>query len=392
MDKKILASITLGTALVALGLFAVIRTQRLDNATPNDRVLVNALLTETETHHGSLYLIPEEEIYDSGLAPEDVMPLTNPKFTSVEAMDALLGDDLFGIDVEVDGVHRFYPEQILNWHRVVNDDTVLVTYDPLTGAAIVYETQRPSGEVVSLAFSGSVYNNGMLLEDSHGDLWWQMNGTLVVADRGQQVGEMLTQYPSQSMRWKDWKSIFPNGAVLSSETGFALDYTRHPYGQYEYTMNVYFPLNNTDSRIPGTKWAIDGVVINGEVLAVPKRALYNEPPEGSQADPGPRLYQTMLGGEAIVAFADSELDMTHVFSALVDDRTLTFYYDVDDDLFVDNETGSAWVASGLAIRGELQGTALTMINAPEYYWFAWAALYPETRVAVFDETPYVVED
>lgn len=375
MNNKILAGIFVGTAVIVLIVLVIIRVQRMDSVLPEERVLVNAMLTEAEKFEGQTFLIPHEEIYDSGLKAEDVPPLNDPAFTGIAAMDTLLGDDLFGIDVEVDGMHRFYPYQILNWHRVVNDTfnekKLAITYDPLTGAAIVYDRLLPDGGLQLFDFSGSVYNNGMLLADPTDGLWWQMNGTAVVGSR---AGVIMKQYPSQSMRWKDWKKIFPDGEVLSSETGYARDYTRHPYGEYASTKNVYFPLNHTDGRIGGSKWAVDGVSINGEQLAISKLLM-----QGSYA------YNTILGGMPIAAFYDTELDMVHVFDSRVDDRALTFSYDGGESVFVDDETGSTWVASGLAVQGELKGTVLRFINAPEYYWFAWAAAYPDTRVAVLDE-------
>ncbi len=320
-------------------------------------------------------------IIDSGLKAADVPALTNPTFTSVSAMDSLLGDNLFGIDVEVGGVHRFYPYQILNWHRVVNDNfgdqQLLITFDPLTGAAIVYNAKQSSGEVLALSFSGSVHNDGELLVDGAGNEWLQITGTQVVHGTGpssSKLGDVLTQYPSQSMRWKDWKSIFPGGQVLSSETGYTRDYTRHPYGQYETSTSIYFPVDHTDSRIGNSKWWVDGVTINGEHLALVKNIMA-----------GSYVYNTTLGGSPLAAFYDTDLNMTHVFNPVVAGQTLTFTYDAKRKEFTDDQTGSTWIPTGVAIRGSLQGSVLSFINAPEYYWFAWAAAYPDTRVAIIDE-------
>jgi hypothetical protein len=369
------------TAIIVIIVLAVIRTERLKNATPAAPVMTGSLLTEATRFAGEDYLIPPNEVIDSGLKAEDVPALTNPQFTTVAAMDTLLGDNLFGLDVEVGGVHRFYPYQILNWHRVVNDSfgdkQLLITYDPLTGAAIVYDASQKSGEVLSLAFGGLVYNNGELLIDGANNQWLQINGTQVIHRNGASsmlLGDTLTQYPAQSMKWIDWKSIFPNGEVLSSETGYTRDYTRHPYGQYEASGSVYFPVNHTDGRIGGAKWLMDGVTINGEHLALVKMIMQ-----------GPYVYNTVLGGTPIAAFYDTELAMTHVFSSVVGDKTLTFSFDTARKTISDAETNSIWSATGVATAGSLKGTMLTMINASEYYWFAWAATYPDTRVAVIDE-------
>lgn len=380
-NKKILATF-ICTAIAVAAILMFIRVERLSGSGTDESLTNGAFLSEAQTSGGQSYLIPQDHIFDTGLTSTDLPALSEPAYASIAAMDAAIGDELFGIDIEVDGEHYFYPQQIMNWHRVVNNTfgerELAITYDPLTGASVVYETRKSSGEGVQLAFSGSVYNNGMLLVDSHNDLWWQMTGTLVVANNGgdiyQTVGEELAQYPSQSMRWGDWKEIFPNGQVLSNETGYTFDYAHHPYSNYETARNVYFPVNSTDNRIGFSKWLVEGLDINGERLAISKLIL--------QAD---YAYNTTLGGVPLVALYDTELDMTHVYSSQVGDRVLTFVYDVENKEFTDNETGSTWSATGVATNGELKGKVLTFINAPEYYWFAWAAAYPDTRVAIIDE-------
>lgn len=381
MDRKKQIALILVIAIVGIVALTIIRSERLKNASPAALALTGSLLTTAENFGGQQYLIPHTQVIDSGLKGSDVPALTNPKFTTVAAMDSLLGDNLFGIDVEVGGQHRFYPYQILNWHRVVNDTfgdkQLIVTFDPLTGAAIVYEASQKSGENIALAFAGSVYNNGELLVDGANNQWLQITGTQVIHKNGASaalLGDKLTQYPSQSMKWTDWKNIFPNGEVLSSETGFTRDYTRHPYGQYETSLSIYFPVNHTDSRIGNSKWWVDGLTINGEHLALVKTIMQ-----------GPYVYNTVLGGVPLAAFYDTDLDMTHVFSPVVGDQTLTFTFDTARKTISDEQTKSIWSTTGVATAGDLKGTVLSMINAPEYYWFAWAATYPDTRVAIIDE-------
>ncbi len=381
MDRKKQIALILITAIIVFTAFTIIRAERLRNAAGVESAMTGSLLTTAENFQGQSYLIPHAQVVDSGLKAADVPALTNPKFTTVTAMDSLLGDNLFGIDVEVGGQHRFYPYQILNWHRVVNDTfgdkQLIITFDPLTGAAIVYEASQKSGETLSLSFGGSVYNDGELLVDSANNQWLQIDGTQVIHKNSASsmlLGDKLTQYPSQSMKWKDWKSIFPNGEVLSSETGYTRDYIRHPYGQYESSLSIYFPVNHTDSRIGNAKWWVDGLSINGEHLALVKTVMQ-----------GPYVYNTVLGGVPISAFYDTDLDMTHVFNSVVGDKTLTFTRDATRQTISDDQTKSIWSMTGVATEGPLKGTVMQMINAPEYYWFAWAATYPDTRVAIIDE-------
>jgi hypothetical protein len=65
-----------------------------------------------------------------------------------------------------------------------------------------------------------------------------------------------------------------------------------------------------------------------------------------------------------------------VFSPVVDGEQLTFT--VEDDAFVDEQTGSVWDITGTATEGELAGTSLDQIHHLDTFWFAWSTYQPET--------------
>jgi hypothetical protein len=65
-----------------------------------------------------------------------------------------------------------------------------------------------------------------------------------------------------------------------------------------------------------------------------------------------------------------------VFTPVVDDQTLTF--SVEDDQFVDDQTGSRWDITGTAVSGELAGTALEQVHHLDTFWFAWSTYQPNT--------------
>lgn len=367
MEKKtfvITAGVT--AVIVALGLFLLRGALLSENDA--EYTFNNGLLADAVTVDGVQYLVPPDEIYDTGVAASDVPALTNPTYTRVTAIDRLLGDDLRGIDVEVDGTHYYYPDQVMNWHQVANvmigEQALHVVHDPLSGTSVVYED--PGGLENGLSASGKVYNDTLLLDDGHGSLWLASRG---VAVSGPRIGEELKQFPSETMTWKVWKELYPDGNVLSAEaTGVVRDYTRHPYGDYEATATVYFPLNSTDARL-NPKMLVTGLDINGEQLAVSLQVINTT-----------MVVNDTVGGVPLSAFYNWEHDMVHVYSTVVDAQTLTFTYDADKDRFIDDQTGSEWTADGRCQKGTLRGTQLLSINAPEYYWFAWAAVFPDTRV------------
>lgn len=366
MERKTFLITTVVTAVVIAGCLFWLRSARLTEDDLN--VLANGVFAEPITQDGTSYLIPPDEIY--GIGDVEIPALTNPTFTTVAAMDRLLGDDLYGIDVVVDGVHRYYPEQIMNWHQVVNDmfgsQSILVVHDPLSGTSVAYEN------IGAFTVSGTVYNNTLLMDDGRNSLWLASRGLAVV---GPAIGQELKQFPSRTLSWRMWKEAYPNGEVLSAEaTGYVRDYTRHPYGDYDATPMVYFPLNSTDARL-NTKVSVTGLDINGEQLAIGRQLLEKV-----------MVVNDTVGGVPIVAMHEiasgkTDIGTTNIFSpAQEDGSVLVFTFDAESGYFIDDATGSEWTAHGYCEKGSLRGQQLIAINAPEYYWFAWAAVFPNTRV------------
>lgn len=370
MQKKFLVATTLGVAIVVFVVLSLVRASVM--APKEEAVLTGGLLAAPIEVRGTSYLIPSDEVYDSGRTAEDVPPITAPVFTTAAVIDNALADDVYGIDVEVNGKHRFYSNQMLNWHYVVNDTfegkDIAVTFDVLTGSSMVYE-RTLSGTTLSFAATGKVYESSMLLGDGEGNNWWMTRG---VAVSGPRVGTSLTVYPSTVMMWGAWRDAYGDtGEVLSGETGYVRDYMRHPYGAYDNAMTVYFPMHTIDSRIEGTKWWTFGLARNGEAMAFTRKLLSEV-----------HVTNETLGGEALVALYDADFAVARVFAATTPDgQQLTFAYDEEKERITDNETGSVWSATGVATSGTLRGTALTEYGTQPMFWFAWASMYPNTAIA-----------
>ncbi len=67
-----------------------------------------------------------------------------------------------------------------------------------------------------------------------------------------------------------------------------------------------------------------------------------------------------------------------MFDQHLDGQKLTFR--ADGDIFVDNETGSAWTILGEATEGPLSGGKLTPIVHANHFWFSWGAFKPDTKI------------
>jgi hypothetical protein len=133
---------------------------------------------------------------DVGDNNESRLPITDPVFETVYLADVYLQDDSDGLVLFDKNKARFYPFQILVWHNLVEDvwngENIVIEYEPLCGKA----------------------------------------------------------YPGLVMSWQSFKKNFPNGSVLSRDTGYSRDYSRNPYGDYADTPAVWFPVEDYDPTYP----------------------------------------------------------------------------------------------------------------------------------------------
>lgn len=327
------------------------------------------------TRDGVTSLVPGDQLYDSGVVEGGIPALTNPKYDSVLASDAVIADDLQGIDLEIAGTHRFYPVQIMNWHEVVNDTIdsrhIAVTYCPLCGTGVVYD--RDIGMTnVTLSATGKVYNNNTVLKDDEsGSLWIQATGQSV---QGSWIGESLSVIPSQMMTWKVWKDLYPSGLVLSTDTGVTRDYTRHPYGNYDTSKGLYFPINHTSADFT-SKWVTYGVTDGTNGVAFSALALS-----------GTGIMTAKLGEEPVIAIYNFDTETVRVFKTTSKNGDVhTFSYDFAKKKLIDNETGSTWYADGWNVKNNDEEHALVEIPAERGFWFCMAAMHPTWKAVTASE-------
>ena len=195
--------------------------------------------------------IDVEKILDGGPGKDGIPALDQPAFTKIAAADSSITDDVDGILVTVGKTSRFYPYNIIVWHEVVNDviegKHLVVTFCPLCGSAIVYEAEV-DGKPEIFGVSGKLYESNLLMYDKATEsLWSQVQGDAVVGDK---TGAKLALYPSQVLPFKAIREKYPNAQILSVETGYRRSYSVYPYGNYDNTDDILFPVSVTDTRLP----------------------------------------------------------------------------------------------------------------------------------------------
>jgi Protein of unknown function (DUF3179) len=313
------------------------------------------------------HIVPLDQIVSGGPPPDGIPSIDNPKFLSVVDASKFLKDSDLVIGLSLNGEIRAYPLLILVWHEIVNDKVggvpVAVTYCPLCFTSQVFN-RTISGHAVQFGTSGKLYNNNLVMYDRlSGSLWSQALGEGIV---GTQAGESLKRIPFDLAYWKDWKQLYPNSMVLSTDTGFTRPYGVDPYGDYYTSDQLFFPISIVDKRL-GLKEMVVGLGNGDQYKAYVLIQIENS-----------KVINDKLGNKSIVLFSLYPR-MVRAFSTIIDSQTLNFQYNASTNKIFDKQSRSEWDFDGLAINGQMKGKQLTRIPFDEGFWFSWVAFHPQTR-------------
>jgi len=318
--------------------------------------------------------IPASLIFEGGPGKDGIPALSDPRLVDPDDAAAMYldqADRVIGLDLA--GERVAVPLNILWWHEIVNmrvgGRTLAVTHCPLTGSSLVFDREPMGG--VEFGVSGLLYMNNMLMYDraSRESLWPQMSRG---ARCGASTGTDLAMVPAVEMTWAAWQDLHPDTRVLGSETGYARDYRRYPYGGYAEPTNpeLLFPVpDGIDLRRP-PKERVLGIPSADGGIAFPFGAVHGSVAVVAEAE---------LDGAAVVVFGDAAAGAAMAFHTELDGKPLRF--EVDGARIVDDSTGSVWRIDGLAVEGPHTGRRLEPVaEAYVAYWFAWAAFHPQTRI------------
>ena len=320
----------------------------------------------------------------SGGPPKDGIPaIDNPKFVAVDEADEWLEPTESVVLFRLGEDTRAYPIQILMWHEIVNDVVdsapVVVTYCPLCNTGIAFDAMV-EGQALDFGTTGRLRISNLIMYDRQTESWWQQaTGEAIV---GAFTGARLNFLPVSIVAWEDFKAAFPEGLVLSRETGYYRDYGRNPYVGYDDAGNWPFLYRGS---VPGALPPMARVLTidtEDEAAAYPYEVMETV-----------RVVNDTVGGMPVVVMwspgAASPLDASAVsagrevgaalaYSRVLDGDELTFHFDGEE--IVDDQTGSVWDGLGRAVSGKLEGSQLNEVPAINHFWFSWAAFKPETRI------------
>jgi Protein of unknown function (DUF3179) len=342
----------------------------------------------TSAPPGRAPLVDPADIVAGGPPPDGIPPIDRPRFQAAGAVDWLAAAEPVAT-VELGGEARAYPLQILVWHEIVNDTVggvpVVVTYCPLCNTAISFRRPVVNGAATSFGTSGKLYKSNLVMYDrATKSLWPQALGQAVT---GALTGRRLERVATQIVAFTDFRAAFPDGRVLSRDTGHQRPYGQNPYPLYDRTGGQPFLFDERpDGRLPAVARVL-GLSASGQHLAVPYSRLAGRAQQGVTA-----ANLELAGAPVLVVWrsgATSALDRRQIaasrkvgaaaaFSRRVGSRTLTFH--APAGRVIDHQTGSTWDPFGRATAGPLAGARLTPATATDSFWFDWAAFHPDTAI------------
>lgn len=325
------------------------------------------------------------EILVGNPVKDGIPSLLDPQLESVDDAATWLSDRSPVIALEIDGEARAYPQAILMRHEIANDVVadvpVAVTFCPLCNSSITFD-RRVDDVALDFGVSGFLRHSDLVMYDRQTESWWQqLTGEGLAGDY---AGLLLDIVPSQVISFGNFAQRYPDGLVLSRETGYNRRYGINPYTNYDSNPGRPFLFRGeTDPRLPSPVDHVLAAIVEDIPIAYPFSVLRENMVVNDVigATPVAVFFQTGVAsalGDTVIDNA-ADLGTAAMYVSKVDGETLNFNAN-DDGTFSDEQTGSIWNAFGEAIAGELEGAELEWINAFPHFWFAWAAFQPETQV------------
>ena len=332
---------------------------------PEVEQTVQSIEYEIFVTNGEKHIVPLDKIKSGGPPPDGIPSIDDPKFTEADNENHVADSDIV-LGLEINGEAKAYPLSILVWHEIVNDNVggvpVAVTYCPLCFTNQVFERVL-DGQSVEFGTSGKLYNSNLVMYDRMTGTYWSQG--LGLAIKGELTGQSLNIIPFDVITWGDWKKLYPDTVVLTTNTGHIRAYGVDPYGDYYTDPRIIFPVEYRDDRMHPKEIILgfhEGLVFKAyKQQDVESSIVIND-----QVNNEPILLVSLYSGNA------------RSFDRMVDGEILEFTY--KDNKIVDINTNSEWNYDGVSISGELEGTELERLAFNPGFWFEWIAFHPETQV------------
>lgn len=377
MLKKIIAFIILGTCF----------NSSLEAQIQNPRDVVYEWNTDTTKHTIDL----SELIL---VAPKGLFPIIDyPKFVGKEEGLEVFFEHEPVISVEINSFAKAYPLNMFTFHEMSNDTLagvpILPSYCPLCNSGMVFDrrlTFENKEYTLEFEVSGLLRNSNLVMFDRQTETWWQqLMGDAIV---GELAGAELNIIPSLIISVEEFFERYPDGLILSKETGYEKTMERYgtnPYYHYDsISKNPYsrfFDEENVDPRLPAMERVVD-IQDEGKYKIYPftliaEKGVINDQFESKNVV---LFYQagTVSNMDDKELSKSKDVGSVTVFDPYINDQILTFKK--KGNKFIDEQTGSYWDITGQCFKGKLKGKQLMIEPHSNHFAFSWLVFYPDSEI------------
>jgi len=294
-----------------------------------------------------------------------------------------------GIGLEVAGEYYFLPLVVMLWNEVANHPLgggqLVTSYCPLTDTALAFDTGFDPDDLPRNPHyaPAGLYNSNLSvgrqgLPTGQGTAFNQMMG---YGFTGPETGVCLDVRPSVLTSLQFWQKLHPETLVLNGDFDLLdeFDYVSrpNPYRNYWRNREIDFPVAFQEPEGAARlepKERVLGVMGSGDPLAIPLGDEIFVHHDTVGDTPLVVFYQsrTAFCLESRLPDTGEELRFERADGAW---RGVPLYRD-------DRPEPSLWTPEGVAISGPLRGRRLAWVPSMSAFWFAWYAMYPETRFVV----------
>jgi hypothetical protein len=325
-----------------------------------DLITSDVMMTDGKKH-----IISLDKIRDGGPPKDGIPSIDTPKFSLLKDSQFVSDSDVV-IGLHINGETKAYPLLILVWHEIVNDVVggipVAITYCPLCYTNQVFE-RIVDDTFVEFGTSGKLFNSNLVMYDRLTESYWSQ--ALGIAITGELSGDELKTIPFDLITWGDWKRLYPDTHVLTTNTGHVRSYATDPYEKYYENPTILFPVEHRDDRI-SPKEIIIGVKENNSFKAYKQEDVESKIIINDKIDDTSLLLVSLFSGN------------TRIFDRMLDGDVLDFKF--ENGKILDIATESEWNYDGLAISGELKNSQLLRKSIFPGFWFSWVSFHPDTLI------------
>ena len=273
-------------------------------------------------------------------------------------------DTILVIGVAINGEAKAFPIQIIGYHHHVRDTIgntpAIITYCTVCRTGRVF-SPIVNGKPASFRLVGMDHFNAMF-EDEATKSWWQQATGIAIA--GPLKGQALAEIPSQQLSLAAWLRLHPNSSVLEPDSSYKKKYR----GLDNYNKGtIEGSLEKRDSASWQFKSWVVGIVSNKTAKAYDWNDLVKK-----------QTIEDTVGGTPVLLALENDTASFHVWSRKVNDQTLHFEKNKEQDTLTDTDTRSVWNMNGACIDGPLKGSQLTTIQSYQEFWHSWKNFRPAT--------------